>query len=267
MGDAAATVLETAPGLLFAALILVAGWLAARLARAGVHKLANSSNRLLQNLSRRESATPPVSSGIEKLCGNLAFAIVLFLSFTVALQVAGFSALFDWFRGAAALLPNVVVGAVIIVGAYLLGVVAREQIATRMPDADARRRAPLPRAVQFSVVAIGVIVGLDQMGVDVGLLVVVVGVLAAAVAVAFAVAFALGATVYVRNLIGARVAGRELSPGLRVRIDGIEGTVLEVTATQIALDTDDGRVLLPAQMALEHVVVISTGAARADDDA
>lgn len=259
--SAADAIAVNAPGLLLAVLVLVAGWIVARLARAGTHKLANISNRLVQNVVHRGAVpTPAVPSGMSKLAGNVAFAVILFLSLTIALEVAGFSALFDWFRGAAALLPNVVIGTVIIVVGYLLGVVAADQVRLRLP-ADDRPHSPLPGVAQFGIAGIATIVGLDQMGLDVALLVVVTAVFAAAVSISFAVAFSLGARDYVRNLIGAKVVGRQLAPGVRVKINGVEGTVLEITATQIALDNEEGRVLVPAYMALDHIVVIDTAGA------
>jgi len=106
------------------------------------------------------------------------------------------------------------------------------------------------------VIATALIIGLDQIGIDVALLVALAVVAFAAPVISLALAFGLGARRYAGNLIGARTARSHLSVGLRVRIGDVEGEVLEIMPTQIALNTDAGKVLVPAGYMDEQLVTI-----------
>jgi hypothetical protein len=78
-------------------------------------------------------------------------------------------------------------------------------------------------------------------------------------------AYALGARQFVGNLIGARSARHALGAGLRVRIGDVEGIVLEITATHIALDTAAGKLLVPARVIDEQQILIITDTVEEED--
>lgn len=246
-----------APGILLAILVLIVGWITARLVRSGVVRIVAAANRLLQGVWQRKALPGlPMMARIGGFLANLAFVLVISFALLVALDVAGFDAAVAWFRALATYLPNAITGLVIILLGYPLGVMIRQLITQPATERRAPQYAELGRYVQYAVIVVAIVVGLDQMGVEVRLLVALVTVVVAAVAVSFAVAFTASARSHLGNLIGARTARRQLSPGTAIRIDGIEGTVLEVTATQIAVETSEGRALVPASVIDENVLVI-----------
>ncbi len=103
-----------------------------------------------------------------------------------------------------------------------------------------------------------VIVGLDQAGVDVAMVMILFTIVAGGLMLALVLSFGLGARDYVRNLIGARHARRFLQPGIRLRIGEVEGEVLEISDTHVALDTASGRTMLPARLLQTAPVSIIT---------
>lgn len=247
-----------APGVLFAIVVLIAGWFLAKFARVVVRRLVRGSNRLLQNLVPKSRASQiGVPPGLTNLIGHVAFAVVLLLALAAALNLAGFEAAVAWFGRAAIHLPNVIAGFVIILLGYLLGVFVRDQVLLWLPDDIATPGLALPRLAQYTVAGIALIVGLDQMGVDVRFLIALFVVLASAVCIGFSLAFALGARAHVSNLIGTRAAARRVATGAAVRIDGIEGTVVEITHSHLALDTAEGLVYVPGRMIDEHTLTVT----------
>ena len=247
-----------APGILFAIVVLVVGWFLARLVRILARRLVRGANRVIQSILPRSAAqTIGVPPGLTNLIGHIAFAAVFILALGMALDLAGYDAAVAWFTRVAAYLPNVIAGLVIIVLGYLLGILVRDQIALWLPDDAAAANLVLPKLGLYSVAGIALVVGLDQMGVDVRFLIALFVVVTAAASIGFATAFALGARMHVRNLIGTRAARRELTTGMVVEINGIKGTVLEVSQTYIVLDTDAGKVLVPGYMANEYAITIA----------
>mgnify|MGYP001827850467 FL=1 len=95
---------------------------------------------------------------------------------------------------------------------------------------------------------VAVIVGLDQAGVDVAMVMILFTIVGGGLMLALVLAFGLGARDYVRNLIGAREARRFFQPGARLRVGEVEGEVLEISDTHVALETASGRTLLPARL-------------------
>jgi len=63
-----------------------------------------------------------------------------------------------------------------------------------------------------------------------------------------ALAFGLGARYYVSNLIAARGLRQSLDIGQRIRIQAQEGVVLEITATAVRLQAEQGEHCIPAHL-------------------
>ena len=78
-----------------------------------------------------------------------------------------------------------------------------------------------------------------------------------------ALAVSLGARAYVANLIGAHHLRQAFTLGQRVKIGELEGTILELTAVSIVLDTVQGRVNVPAKIYNEAPIILL--AERSDD--
>jgi hypothetical protein len=105
---------------------------------------------------------------------------------------------------------------------------------------------------------------LDQAGIDVGFIITLVGIFVAAVAASFALAFALGSQTFVANLIGVYQMQNYLRPGQDVRIDDVQGEILDLSTTSVVLATEKGRVLLPGRLLSEETLTLLTP--DSDDD-
>lgn len=245
------------PGLLGAILVLVLGWVVARFARHAIKRVARASNNLLErSFPSGMLAEARVSQLAAVLVGEIVFWVILLISVTIAAGIAGLSTISEWLDRITAHLPNLVAGIAIVVVGYFLSVYVREQVAPGAGSGGSAQNRLLARIAQGLVVSTALIVGLDQIGIDVALLVALSVVSVAALLTGLAVAFALGARSHVSNLVGVRSARQHLSPGVRIRVDDIEGEILEITPTQIALTTNQGKVLLPGRIADEKTITI-----------
>jgi len=266
--DAFASQLESAvellPGLISALLILLVGWAVARVARSGVQRLAVASNQLLSRAFPRVFGRASVSTSMATLVGEAAFWIVALFALAIAARVAGLTSITDWLGRVAAHLPNLLAGGVIFAGGYFISVYVREQISPRSAAKQSATRTLLGRLAQSGMVIVSLIVALDQVGIDVALIIGLVVTAVALTGLAFGLAFGIGAREHVANLIGARSAGQQLSEGVQVRIGELEGTVLEISTTQIVLDTQAGRVLVPAGRIDTEGVTILTDDSRGE---
>ena len=253
------------PSFLAAILILVFGWAVARLARGAVRRLAHASNRFLERaFPDGMLAGARVSSLTGTLLGEVVFWAILFITATIAAGIAGLSAISEWLDRITEYLPQLIAGVTIVVVGFFLSVYVREQVASQTSPDDSGRRMLLGKVVQGLVMTAVLIVGLDQVGIEVALLIALFVVCVAALLIGLSVAFALGARSYISNLIGVRSARRHMSTGVKIRIGDIEGEILEITSAQIALDTDQGKTIVPGKFVDEHVTIIVAPEANQD---
>lgn len=246
------------PMLLGAAILLLVGWLVAHLLRAGVQRAGDHVNRLLDRTFRSGRLVEyRLSPRILAALAKVVFWLTLFVFASIAARAAGLATFANWLDRAVAYLPSLVAGILVIVAGFLLGPVARDLTAAAVPATGPWRSLLIGKAVQFVVVVIALIIGLDQMAINVTFIVTVLAIAVGALLGGFAIAFGLGARAYVGNLIGARELGREIEPGQIVRFGDGEGEVVGITSTTLVLATKDGHLRIPAgRFAVECMTVV-----------
>ena len=107
-----------------------------------------------------------------------------------------------------------------------------------------------------------VVVGLDQIGIDITVIITVLAVTVAAFLGGLSLAFSLGARVFVSNVIGAHYLDQDFRPGQRIRVRDIEGTILEISNVAVIIETIDGRLTVPAHLFAEEVTLIMAAEAK-----
>lgn len=255
-----AAVIGYAPSILTAILVIFLGWLLARLARRLTRQVSLGTNQFLERTFQRGTFSQTrLTQGTISIVSEISFWIVLFLAATIAARVANLPTISGWLNQIVAYLPNLLVGAAIIVAGYFISIVVGENVEATARSTRSGHGKLMGRLAQGAVFVTALTIGLDQVGVDVGFLVALFAVSIGAIFVGFSLAFGLGARDYAANLIGARAAQRSLQAGAVIRIGEVEGQVLEITPTQIAIDTEGGRKLVPARLAEECGYLIMTG--------
>lgn len=255
-----ADVAAMAPGLAAAIAVLFVGWIVAMMARGAVRRICNSANRMLERVLRRgDGAHARLSAPAVAAVSAAVYWAVLFLSVVIAARIAGLTLIANWLNQLAAHLPNILVGAAIIGFGYLAGAYVRRLVLSSVKKDRSRMRGVAANLAQGLVILTALIIGLDQIGVKVTFLVTLLAIVAGGALASFAIAFGLGARGHVSNLIGARTARTALTPGANIRIgETIRGAVLEVTPSQIVIDTDNGRMFVPARIIDEQPLEILT---------
>lgn len=236
------------PHLLGAIVLLVIGWLAARLMRALTVRLAHMLEATIQRLYQHRGVTPaPSALASGRVLGELVFWVVILVFLTAAMHVLGVETFTAWVNRVLAYLPTLVVGALIIIAGFLLSSLARDLVVAAAPLETASRRL-LGRAAQAVILVTAIVIGADQIGLNITFLVILTAVVLGALLGGVALALSLGARVYVANLIGARYLRETYRVGQRVRIGEHEGRVLEFTPTAVVLETAMGRATLPGKI-------------------
>lgn len=243
-----------------AVVILLIGWLAARLLRTLTLRSAGLLNRSIASIGARAGTR---LSGLReasvRTISAILYWLVLLFFIAAATHVLGLTLFAGWLDRIIAYLPKVVSGIFIIIAGVVLSNIARDSILgafSGLPDAQ---RGYLARGAQVVTLTLLIIVGLDQVGVDVTVITTVLAIVIACVLGGLSIAFSLGARVYVSNLIGAHYLSREYREGERVRVGGQEGVILSVTPVAVVLDTPEGRLSVPARLFSEEATLLIAG--------
>lgn len=248
------------PSLAGALLLMVLGWVAARLLRAAFVGAGASINGLLRTLTRPAFARAPrLSPTLVALIGNVLFWVVILLFAAISARVARLDAFSSWLDRVVSYLPTLVAGGFIALAGYLVSTLVRDVVSAAVASAGSAQKDLFGFAAQVAVFVTAVVIGLDQIGLDVTFLIILLAVVVGGGLLSMALAFGFGARDFVGNLIAAHHMQRTLEPGEHARIGDMEGRVLEITSTSVVLMTEHGRLLVPARLFQQQTALILGG--------
>ena len=139
------------------------------------------------------------------------------------MRILGGSLFERWTENLLAYLPSAIGGVIIIVIGFTGGTLARHILEQASVGLGVGQSSLLGRLAQAVIVISCVVIGIDQLGVNVNFLIQLTTVTAAAVFGGIALVFALGTRQHLANLIGAHYARKHYAPGDHVKIGGVRG--------------------------------------------
>ncbi|MDJ0958336.1 MAG: mechanosensitive ion channel [Arenicellales bacterium] len=240
---------EFLPTILGAAVLLLIGWLIARTLRVITRRLTElGMNRLSRTRSIRAGVRQSATyRSLPVVTGRIVYWTVLLFFLAASLEALGLPAVSSVIGYITAYLPRVLAGIIIIFAGVWVGEIARAFLSRVAVSSGLERTELIGRLAQVLVVVLAVIIALEQLGIDNTILITLTITLFAGILGAAALAFGLGAKTTAANIIAAHYVRREYRTGDRVRIDDVEGTIVEITPTAVSIDTDSERVLVPAE--------------------
>jgi small-conductance mechanosensitive channel len=108
------------------------------------------------------------------------------------------------------------------------------------------QQAALARVAQVATLVVALLVGADQIGLEVRWVAILAAVTLGVTLGGAVLAVSLGSRQFVANAIGAHYLRQSFRVGEKVRLMGYEGRIIDISATSIVLETASGRVNLPA---------------------
>lgn len=256
-----AEILQNYPEVI-AVLIALAGIFVARL-------LARATDRLLDWLARSLRRLAPLRldhldfAGFQPFAHGLIYYATLLLFLLLALRTLSISVIGDWLNNLGNFVPQLILASLIILAGYVLGLISRSAVAGAT---GSRPDQLLPRLSQLLVMTAALLTGLGHLSINISFIANVIVILLATLLGGLALAFALGSKQLVANVLARRGMDR-YRIGRHIRIDDIEGEIIEILDTAVVVETETGTTIIPASRFAEtSVTLLSASELRPSDD-
>lgn len=236
------------PKLLGAALLFAMGLVFASFLKALATRLTRLLNAILnRSMGKTRLAPFQLSASFIELFTKLIYWSTVLLFATFATQILGLTAFSFWLNRLVAQFPSFLAGGLIIVFGVLVSTLARDFTVTTSTTAHITYAKLLGGIVQGAILLTAVIIGLDQIGMEVNFLETFLSIVLSATLGALALALGIGSRELVSNLLGGYHLRQHYEPGQRVRLGGQVGVILNLSPVAVVLSTTEGRVAVPAK--------------------
>ena len=242
--------LDALPGLLSGLLVLLVGWLIARVLRW-------TTGRLLKRLGLDAAAE---KSGLDrqlqrfgglklsKLIGLVVYWAVLLVFLLAAADVMGLETVTRGIEGFLAYLPTLLSALAIFVIGLVIAEKVKQGMSTLMSSVGIGGGKVVAQ-VLFGLVALFMtITALNVAGIDTTLITSNILIVIGGVLIAFGIAYGLAARGILTNILSSYYGRDRIKPGQRIRIGQDEGVVERIDSIAITLDTGDRKVMLPCSV-------------------
>jgi small-conductance mechanosensitive channel len=246
-----------------AILLLIVGWLVARLFQAILVRLLRRVG--LDQLAERTGiahglTTVGAQSTLSHLLARTTYWLILIFFILLSLGALGLSdvvtsALNSFF----AFLPRLVAAmAIFLVGAFIARI-AGDAITAVALQANIATGRVLGQAIRTGILLVVIILSLDELGVQTTILTTIIIITIGAVGLGLALAFGLGNRDLAHSIMAGFHAREEFSPGQQLVVGQHAGRLVRIGATKALIDTDDGQVSVPNIVLLNEVVRLQPG--------
>jgi len=248
------------PNLIAAIVILVVGYLLAKLTRLIVRKALEKLeiNALAERLNISQSLqSMNITKPVSDLFGMLVFLFVMLAFILSAVETLGFERVSASIDQLLFYLPKVFGAAVVLMAGLFIADLVRTGVRNTAENIGLDYAPALSKVLFGLVVIITVMLAIDQLEIEILLLNELIGIVLISVGVAVALSLGLGSRELSRHIVSGVYVRDIYQPGDVIEVDGNKGTLVEVGTVKSLLELENGaKISFSNESLLNQVVVI-----------
>jgi hypothetical protein len=244
------------PKFIFALIVFLIGYLIARLVQYLSKRFIRGTNRFITNKKVSKHLQQRHLDQSAVFISKALYWIILVLFITISSEIMGIPVATAWLSGIVQYLPNILAAIIIVFVGIIGGKIVADIILSATIKSGVTYGNVLSRTVQYSILLITILIAIDQIGIDIALVTIIISIILGALLFGAALSFGLGAKTSVSNIIASYYIHNTYREGNSVKINNIEGTIIRITSTAVVIDTKDGQVSIPAKDFSEVISVL-----------
>ena len=241
------TIIGVIPEIFGTLLILLCGYLIAVLLRSIARRLILNTGRLMPNQKFRNYFEPDRMKESARLISNILYWIVIAVFITIATEFVGLPILSVWLGGVLSYLPKVFIAGLILMSGFVGATVVQNLLQSATHSAGIEQSALIGRIGRYLVWLLTILIGVDQLGIEITLLVQMILIILAAMLLSGALAFGFGAKDFVSDILASNYLQRTYQVGDQIKIGDITGKIIKFSPISVIIDSADGHVSVPAK--------------------
>jgi hypothetical protein len=247
------------PKSLGAIMLLALGILLGKIVEAGISRILNmiGVDRLLSGTGLISLLQKTGSKrSISQIIGLLSFWLVFLLFLISATEALSLALLSETLTALVHYLPKMGMAVLILILGLLATNFVRDIISVACDSSGIQQGTIIAQTVYIAATLLVIVTAINELGIDTSLLNQIIVLVIAGLIAGSALSFGFGSRSAVKNLIAAHYIQPIVRVGEKIQIGNYSGTVTAVTPMVVVLDTERGRVVIPAAQFTEVTSII-----------
>jgi hypothetical protein len=244
------------PQVLGAIIVLVIGWLGAKMLRGLTSKVLRVCGivELSQKIKFNDMlAKIGICSSLDQIIGGLIYYMVLLIVLISASEILGFTVVLNTLNTFIAYLPHVLGAFLILIIALYLAKVIKEGIASASSSLNIAYAGALSAILEILIVGLGIVMALTELGLDMTIFTANITIIIAGIVLAMALSIGLGSRSIMSNVLARYYIAQLFHVGDKVSLAGKKGTIIKLTPVSVVIKTEDEEKLyIPNERIIEE---------------
>jgi len=235
-------VIEKSPNVVGAILVLIVGYIVAKILDRVVCTLSDSIG--LQTAAERSGLLGSmqqvgITRSVSWILGRITFWLTMCVFLSAAFNILDLSTLSTAMESVTAYIPKLLVATVVVVVGLLLATFLRGVVATSADRVGISYAEHLANGAYYALALMTFIAAFKQLGFESALLENMILIAFGGIALGFGLSFGLGGREVMGGILAGYYTRQRLHAGDRVHVAGMEGTVREVGPVATVIETEE----------------------------
>tara|TARA_R110002153_G_scaffold15822_2_gene56254 strand:+ start:14287 stop:15168 length:882 start_codon:yes stop_codon:yes gene_type:complete len=247
------------PQLISALFLILLGWVIAWVCSKLTLTTVRFISRMWQKAAREVTSTKVTEIKLSHalVISKTVFWVVMLFFIAAATSSLGLDFFSSWLNALLGYIPQMLAAVFIVLAGYLLGNFVAVMVESAAENSSFKQPSSLGSIAKFSIFFVSIVVSVEQLGINIQFITTFIIVVVGVLLFGMALAFGMGSNSFVANIIAAKQAKNHFRINEYLKIAGTEGTLVDITATMLLIETEQGRVLIPARVCMEEKQGIS----------
>jgi len=229
------------PNLIGAVLIILVGWVLAKLLRRlttkllGVFGIASLGEKIKFNETLKKFG---ISMRLDQIIGALIYYMVLLVFLVSASEVLGLKVVLETLNTFIAYLPHVLGAFLILVIALYIAKVIKDGAVSASSTLNIAYAGALGSFLEILIIGFGIVMALTELGLDMTVFTANITVIIAGIVLAMALSIGLGSRTIMSNVLARYYIAQLYHVGDEVFLAGEKGVIRKVTPVSVVLQTE-----------------------------
>jgi|AntRauTorckE6833_2_1112554.scaffolds.fasta_scaffold39196_1 hypothetical protein len=250
-------IINVLPSIIGAVLLLLIGWILAKVASYLVKKLLQTiqfdtvGTRIMAkaNLDSNLMAVKPST-----VVAKFVYWIILLVFLISAFDTLGLTVVSESISNLINYLPKLFSAIIIfVIGLYIAGLV-RKFLKTAFDSFHITAGSFLSQIAFYIIIIIVGTTALDQAGIDTTLITANISIILGGIILAFAIAFGYGSRDIFANILASYYAQNNLKEGQHIIIDNQQGEIISIDTIQTVIKMEGGELIIPTKRLISETI-------------
>jgi len=229
------------PNLIGAIVIILVGWMFAKLLRGittkllGVFGIASLGEKIKFNETLKKVG---ISRSLDQIIGTLIYYMVLMVFLVSASEVLGLKVVLETLNAFIAYLPHVLGAFLILVIALYIAKVIKDGTTSASSNLNIAYAGAISSFLEVLIIGFGIVMALTELGLDMTVFTANITVIIAGIVLAMALSIGLGSRTIMSNVLARYYIAQLYHVGDEVFLAGEKGVIRKITPVSVVIQTE-----------------------------